>query len=101
MGKDGPDALGLRLKFLITKQRIQPDQTAAGAVEPIHGGSQTLSPFPVQPVCDQENDSSLPQHPPGPGMVELLDTGTNAGAAVPVLHHILQTLQRHVPIAMP
>jgi hypothetical protein len=101
MGKDGSDALGLRLELLVTKERIQPDQTAAGAVEPIHGGSQALPPLPVQPVGDQENHGSLPQHPPGPGTVELLDAGADAGAAVPVLHDMAETLQGHVPVTMP
>tara|TARA_B100000949_G_C14231603_1_gene429172 strand:- start:26 stop:355 length:330 start_codon:yes stop_codon:yes gene_type:complete len=98
--KDGPDTLGVRLELLIAKERIQPDQTAAGTMESIHGRSQTLSPFPVQPVGDQENHRSLPQHPSRPGVVELLDTGPDACAAVPVLHHILQTLQGHVSITM-
>ena len=87
MGKDGPDALGLRLELVITKERIQPDQTPAGAVEPIHGRSQALASFPVQPVGDQENHGPLPQHPSGPQTVELLDTGPDARAPVPVLHH--------------
>ena len=89
VGKDGLDTLGLRLERLVTEEGIQPDQMAAGAMKPIHDRSQTLSPFPVQSVGDEEHHRSLSQHPTGPGAVELLDTSADAGATVPVLHDLL------------
>ena len=46
---------------------------------------QRLGRIAVQPVSDQEHNRPLPHHPPRPIAIEVMQTGTDARATLPIL----------------
>src|SRR2546430_4854493 len=92
------DALRLGLEGAVAQQRIEPDQAAAGSVQPVHLERQPVVGLALQPVGDQEYNGALAQHPPAPQFVEGMQRGGDAGAAGPILHRGRTARQRLVGI---
>src|SRR5437763_8261316 len=75
------DALRLGLEAAEPQQRVQPDQPAAGAVQPVHLEGEPGVGLTLQSIRDQEHDRALPEHPACPQLVEGVQRCRNPGAA--------------------
>ena len=56
------NAVRLRLEAAEAQQRVEPDQPAAGAVQPVHLEGEPGIGLALQAIGDQEHDGALPQH---------------------------------------
>src|SRR5215475_1597216 len=92
------DALRLGLEAAVTEQRVEPDQAAAGAVQPVHLEGELVVRLALQPVRDQQHDRTLPQHAARPQLVEGVQRSGDAGAAGPILDRLRTARQRLVGI---
>src|SRR5262245_41718037 len=66
VGQHHSDTLRLGLEPAVAQQWIEPDQAAAGSVQPVHLEGQLVVGLPLQPVGDQEHDGALPEHAASP-----------------------------------
>src|SRR6185369_10298647 len=66
------------------QERVQPDQPPAGAVEAVGLGGETRLGVAVETVGHEEDHGARPEDTAGPGTVELVEAGAEAGAALPV-----------------
>src|SRR5918994_5824366 len=82
----GPNAGGARLEGTVAQQRVEPDEAAAGAPEPVHLEGQVGPDLPLESVREQQHHRPLSEHPPRPEPVELVQRVGDAGAALPVLN---------------
>ena len=55
---------GLRFEAIETQQRIQPDQFAAGLVQPLHGLWKVHAAIAIEAIADQQHLRVLAQHAP-------------------------------------
>ena len=88
MGQHGADAARLGGEALEAEKRVQPDQPAAGAVQPVHLRTEILAFVALEPVGEEEHDRTLAEHAARPFAVELVQRRGDAGAAGPVRHRI-------------
>src|SRR5215469_1010589 len=88
------------LKTLVTQQRVQPEQSSAGAMQPVHLMREASASIAVEPVGDQEHDRSLTQQTPRPQPVELGERMTDPGPARPVGDRLGDALERQIDIAV-
>ena len=70
MGQHGRDAARARLEAFEAQQRIEPDQPAAGAVQPVHLEGERVVGVALEPVGDEKDDRALAEHAPRPQLVE-------------------------------
>src|SRR5437868_2759220 len=92
------DALRLGFEAAKAQERVEPDQPAAGAVQPVHLEGELVVGLALQPVGDQEHNGALPEHTARPQLVEGVQGGGDAGAAGPILHRLRTACQRLVRI---
>ena len=100
MRQHGADPARLGLEAVEAQQRIEPDETAAGFVQPLHLGLEPGDIVALQPVGDQQHDRALPQRAPRPQPVERVQRLADARAAGPVLDRSRAIGKRVVGIAM-
>src|ERR1700731_866906 len=62
MGQHGFDAAGPGLESFEAQQRVEPDQAAAGAVQPVDLEGQRVVGVALEPVGDEKDDGALRQH---------------------------------------
>src|ERR1700682_713748 len=96
-----PDARRPRLEMFIAKQRIEPDEPAAGFAQALHFARKTIADIAVQTIGDQQHDRTLPEQAARPAAVELGETSADAGPAGPVRHGGAHAGDRDVYIALP
>src|SRR5918993_1143023 len=92
------NAARLGLETIEPQQRIEPDQPAAGAVQPVDLKTQAIVGIALQPIREQQHDCALRQHPARPQFVENGERGGDAGAAGPVHDARRAGFQRFVGI---
>ena len=100
MRQHGLDAPGARLEAFEPQQRIEPDQPAAGAVQPVDLEGQRIVGVALEPVGDEQHDRALRQHAARPQLVEGVQRRGDAGAARPVRHARRAGGERLVGIAL-
>src|SRR5262249_22604553 len=66
MRQHGPEAAGAGLETVEAQQRIEPDKSPAGAVQPVHVESESVVDVAVKAVGDQKHNRALAEHPPRP-----------------------------------
>jgi len=87
-----------RLEALEAQQRVEPEQLAAGLVQPLHRLVEIGSEVAIEPVADQQHDRVLSEHPTRPAQVEFLQAAADARATGPVCHGLSDSAQRYVDI---
>src|SRR5690606_34750963 len=64
MRHHGTDSLRFRLKSLEPEERVEPDQPAAGLVQPLHLDFQPTPGVAVETIRDQQHHGPLAEHAP-------------------------------------
>src|SRR5580693_6026429 len=100
MGQHGLDAPRAGLKALEAQQRIEPDETAAGAVQPVDLEGERVVGVALETVGDEKDDGALGQHAARPKLVEGVQRRGDPRAAGPVRHARRAGRQRIVGIAL-
>src|SRR5437764_366560 len=85
VGQHGADAFCPRLEAGEAQQRIEPDESSAGAVQPVDLERELIAAVAFEAVGDQKHDRSLREYAARPQLVESSQRGRDAGAAGPVL----------------
>src|SRR5690606_27801788 len=81
-------------------QRVQPDELAAGFVQPLHLGAEAFAGRTIEPVRDQQHNRPLTENAAGPEFVELANGRPNARPARPVLDPLTHRFKRGIDIAV-
>src|SRR5580700_11338753 len=100
MRQHGFDAAGAGLKTLEAQQGVEPDEAAAGAVQPVDLEGERIVGIALEPVGDEEHDGALGQHAARPKLVEGVQRRGDAGAAGPVRNVRRTGRERLVRIAL-
>ena len=92
------DTGGARLERVEPKKRVQPNQTAAGAFEPIHLEGQFPRHLPFETVREEQNDRALAEYAARPMAVEVVKRMGDPGSALPILCALRGAGERFVRI---
>src|SRR6056297_2039452 len=71
MRQHGADAGSAGLEGLVSQKRVEPDEAAAGALQPVHLEGEIGRDVALQTVGEEQDDGPLPQHPARPESVEI------------------------------
>ena len=82
------------------QQRVEPDQSPAALVQPLHLRGETLAGIAVEPVADDQHHRTLAQYPARPHTVERLQARTDPRPSGPVLDGLADPGQRQVDVAV-
>src|SRR6204780_455769 len=99
MGPHGLEAAGAALKSFEAQQRVEPDEAAAGAVQPVDLEGQRVVGVALEPIGDEKDDGALGQHAARPKLVEGVQRRGDARAAGPIRDARRAGRQRIVGIA--
>ncbi len=100
MRQNCPHAQGSRLEPLVAQERIEPDESAAGFVQPLHLLGEPLAGVAVEPVGDENDKRALAEHAARPAAVELAERGADARSPRPVLDRFRHAGERHIHVAL-
>ncbi len=89
-----------RLELVVAQQRVQPDQLAAGLVQPLHFLRQAFARLAVEAVRHEQQAGVLAEQAPAPAPVEFAQAPADARAARPVLDRVRDARHRHVHVAV-
>jgi len=99
MGQRGLNPAHQWLVLIRAEQRVEPDQTMATAMEPIHLLPKHVDITSVPAIADDHHHCALAQYPSRPIIVERADGFADARAACPIIDHTGRFIQCliHVP----
>src|SRR5580692_3851879 len=100
MGQHGLDTAGAGFESLEAQERVEPDEAAARAVQPVDLEGERVVGVALEPVGDEQDDRSLGEHAARPQLVEGVQRRSDARAAGPIRHARRTGRQRIVGVAL-
>src|SRR5439155_24284742 len=95
-----PNAGRSCLETGIAQQRVEPNQSTAGFMEPLHFLCEAFANVAIEPVADQKHDRALGEESPRPAPVEFRQTRADASASGPVGNGDADTSDGDIDVAL-